>query len=121
VSEEDSARLGDLAAVIAKETARLGELKRKSEGLSAAAAALEAQIDGAGGEALKRQRATVGKLQVRGVCVAGINWEKGADGWVDGVRQCAVWKDRACMPSPPASMTTTPLHACMYPLVHVHI
>lgn len=61
---------------IATEEKALGELRRKSEGLVKRAEALQAQVDGAGGEKLRKQRALCEKLQevgrmegdVRGVC-----------------------------------------------------
>lgn len=63
VSAEDAARLKALAADISKEEKALAELRRKSEGLAKRAEALQRQIDEAGGEKLKRQRALCDKLQ----------------------------------------------------------
>jgi structural maintenance of chromosome 4 len=63
VSGEDAARLKALGAEIGKDEKALAELKRKSEGLSQRAEALQAQIEGAGGEKLRRQRALCDKLQ----------------------------------------------------------
>ena len=60
---EDAARIKTLAADIACESKAVAELRSKSEGLKQQAAALEAQIEGAGGELLKRQRALVERLQ----------------------------------------------------------
>ena len=73
VSGEDAARLKALGAEIGKDEKALAELKRKSEGLSQRAEALQAQIEGAGGEKLRRQRALCDKLQeVRGhTCFGG--------------------------------------------------
>lgn len=48
---------------IAAEEKALGELQRKSEGLVKRAEALQAQIDGAGGEKLRKQRGLCEKLQ----------------------------------------------------------
>ncbi|PSC72157.1 structural maintenance of chromosomes 4 [Micractinium conductrix] len=63
VSGEDAARLKALGADIAREEKALAELRRKSEGLSKKVEALQAQIEGAGGEKLRRQRALCDKLQ----------------------------------------------------------
>jgi hypothetical protein len=63
VSTDDAARTKALGGEIAEEERRLGELRRKSDGLAQAAAALEKQIEGAGGEKLRKQRALVAKLQ----------------------------------------------------------
>ena len=52
-----------LGADIAREEKALAELRRKSEGLSKKVEALQAQIEGAGGEKLRRQRALCDKLQ----------------------------------------------------------
>lgn len=60
---EDAARLKALAADIVKEEKALADLRRKSEGLTRRAEALQAQIDDAGGEKLRRQRALCEKLQ----------------------------------------------------------
>ena len=60
---EDAARLKALAADIVKEEKALADLRRKSEGLTRRAKALQAQIDDAGGEKLRRQRALCEKLQ----------------------------------------------------------
>ncbi|KAL4452508.1 hypothetical protein ABPG75_008170 [Micractinium tetrahymenae] len=63
VSGEDAARLKALAKEIAGEEKALAELRRKSEGLVKRAEALQAQIDGAGGEKLRKQRKLCKKLQ----------------------------------------------------------
>lgn len=92
VSGEDAARLKTLASEIGKEEKALGELRRKSEGLAKRAEALQAQIDGAGGEKLRRQRALCEKLQEVGaglVRVRGLSdvvWSYGLSGtqWMQG-------------------------------------
>ena len=80
VSGEDAARLKALAAEIGKEEKALAELRRKSEGLAKRAEALQAQIDGAGGEKLRRQRALCDKLQE-----VGRGWGGSGRGWGFGV------------------------------------
>eukprot|EP00887_Chlorella_sp_A99_P001225 scaffold14.g1225.t1 len=63
VGAEDAARIDALEADIAREEAAAAGLRKRSEGLAARAAALEAQIEGAGGDALRRQRELVERLQ----------------------------------------------------------
>jgi structural maintenance of chromosome 4 len=70
VSKEDSLRLTALAAEIVGEEVALADLRHKSEGLSRRAEALQAQIEGAGGEKLRRQRALCEQLQEVSALVA---------------------------------------------------
>ena len=83
VSDEDAARLKALGGDIAGQEAALGELRRKSEGLSQRAAALQQQIENAGGEKLRRQRALCDQLQEVGGRVGG--WAGRVVGWVAGI------------------------------------
>ncbi len=63
VNGEEAARLEALERDIGEEGKQVAELRRKSDGLSQKAAALEQQIENAGGEKLRKQKAQVAKLQ----------------------------------------------------------
>ena len=63
VDPEEAARVKSLETEIARDEKELSTLKRKSEGLTSKAEALESSIANAGGEKVKRQRALVAKLQ----------------------------------------------------------
>ena len=78
VSSDDAAQLKALEKEIRKEEAVLAELRRKSEALASKAAALEAQIEGAGGEKLRKQKALVAKQQEVGGWAGG--WRAGGGG-----------------------------------------
>jgi hypothetical protein len=59
----EEARISALSQAIAREEAGVAELRRGASELEAQAAALQASIDNAGGEGLKKARAAVAALQ----------------------------------------------------------
>ena len=88
VSSEDAARIKALGKEIKAEESSLEELRRKSDGLTQRAAALEQQIEGAGGEKLLKQRALVTKLQEVG-CereLVGADWLGSCLAWKGGLQ-----------------------------------
>ncbi|GBF90732.1 structural maintenance protein of chromosomes [Raphidocelis subcapitata] len=62
VSSDDAARLKELSAALAGETSGMAKLRASCSGLQKKAAEVQAKIDGAGGEPLRRARDRVAKL-----------------------------------------------------------